>query len=112
MPLPATGFFPVGQRAARSLPERWPALPPRGSLRGLKAINSRKGKGQPSCCPFQTESDMDAQTTHELVLLIAISLLCGTTALAMDDVVFTGIFAALAIGATLSAWSRVDGIGR
>jgi hypothetical protein len=26
----AAGFFPVGQRAARSLPERWPADLPRG----------------------------------------------------------------------------------
>ena len=26
-----SGTFPVGQRAARSLPERWPAVPPAGS---------------------------------------------------------------------------------
>ena len=49
---------------------------------------------------------MDAKTTHELVLLVAISLLCGTITWAMGDVVFTGVFAALGIAATLSAWHR------
>jgi sulfur transfer protein SufE len=51
-------------------------------------------------------ADMDAKIAHELVLLVAISLLSGTTALAVDDVVFTGVFAALGIAATLSAWHR------
>src|SRR5262249_39185913 len=38
----AAGFFPVGQRAARSLPERWPAVLPRGETQQrFKAINSR-----------------------------------------------------------------------
>jgi hypothetical protein len=49
---------------------------------------------------------MDDKTTHELVLLVAISPLCGTTAWAADDVVFTAVFAALGIAATLSAWQR------
>jgi hypothetical protein len=49
---------------------------------------------------------MDSKTIHELVLLVVISLLSGTTALAVNDVVFTGVFAAFGIAATLSAWHR------
>jgi hypothetical protein len=45
-------------------------------------------------------------STTQLVLLVAISLLCGTTAWAADDVVFTAVLAALGIAATLSAWQR------
>jgi hypothetical protein len=54
MQRPRGGIVPVGQRVARLLPERWPAL----SLAGvswrlrLKAINSRTG-GQLGCCPFK-----------------------------------------------------------
>src|SRR5262249_23208684 len=51
---PGGGEFSVGQRVARSLPERWPAvLPRRGEAfhSRFKAINSRTG-GQPGRCPF------------------------------------------------------------
>jgi hypothetical protein len=39
----AAGFFPVGQRLARSFSERWPAVLPRGrhSHSRFKAIDSR-----------------------------------------------------------------------
>ena len=47
------GIFPVEQRVARSLPERWPAVLPRGERHTwFKAIGSRTGEGQPSRCPF------------------------------------------------------------
>jgi hypothetical protein len=75
--------------------------------RGFKAIDSRKrGGGSLVAALFQTESDMDAKTTHELVLLVAIALLSGTAALAVGHVVFAGVFAALGIAATLNAWHR------
>ena len=39
---PAGRFFPVGQRVARSFPERWPADLPRGvRIQRFKAIDSR-----------------------------------------------------------------------
>src|SRR5262245_5735882 len=53
--LRAAGLLPVGQRVARSLPERWPAVPAaRGKLVlvRFKAIDSRTGEGQPDRCPF------------------------------------------------------------
>jgi len=41
---PRRVFSPVGQRVARSLPERWPAVRSRGKhSQRLKAINSRTG---------------------------------------------------------------------
>src|SRR5262249_5511980 len=47
------GFPSVGQRVARSLPERWPAVLPRAwSTLRFKDINSRTGEGQPGRCPF------------------------------------------------------------
>src|SRR5262249_25144138 len=54
---PRGGFPSVGRRVARSLPERWPAVLPRGeksrfSAVRFKAINSRTGEGQPGRCPF------------------------------------------------------------
>jgi hypothetical protein len=48
MQFPRGGFFPVGQRVARSLPERWPALPLAGPLMRLWAQGhqlARKGEG-------------------------------------------------------------------
>jgi len=49
---PAAGLLPVGQRVARSFPERWPAVLPRDNALRFKAINSRTGEGQPGRCPF------------------------------------------------------------
>ena len=51
------GIFPVGQRVARSLSERWPALRSRGvswRLR-LKAINSRTRGGAARSLAFNRE---------------------------------------------------------
>jgi len=51
---PAVGIFPVEQRVARSLPERWPAVCRAGEVNWrFKAINSRTGEGQPSRCAFR-----------------------------------------------------------
>jgi hypothetical protein len=104
---PAAGFFPVGQRVVRSLPERRPAF----SLAGprlligyrLKAINSRTGKGQPGRCPFQSGAEMNAKITRGLVLLAALALLCATIAWAVDHAVFGSVFAALGVVAVLGA---------
>jgi hypothetical protein len=51
---------------------------------------------------------MDAKTIRDLVLLAVLSLFCSATAWALDDVIFSGIFAALGAAATLSAapWHR------
>ena len=100
---PWAGFFPVGQRKARSLPERWPALSLAGRFIGLrfKAINSRTGEGQPGRCPFQIESDMDSKS--HLVLLAALSLSCAMLALAMDHTIFGSLFSALSAVAVIGA---------
>jgi hypothetical protein len=76
---------------------------------GFKAINSRTGKGQPDRCPFQSGPwAMDANTTHVLVLLAVLSLVCTALAWAVDHAVFSSVFAALAavafIGATPRPW--------
>ena len=42
----------VGQRAARSLPERWPAVLPRGDVSFAVQGHRRALEGQPSRCPF------------------------------------------------------------
>jgi hypothetical protein len=55
----AAGTFPVGQRAARSLPERWPAVPLAGEqfdIRGSRPSTRAQEEGQPGCCPFRIES--------------------------------------------------------
>src|SRR5262249_20781918 len=55
---PAVGIFPVEQRVARSLSERWPAVCRAGEVNWrFKAINSRTGEGQPNRCPFQWRKD-------------------------------------------------------
>jgi hypothetical protein len=46
---------------------------------------------------------MDANTTHVLVLLAALSLFCATTAWAAEHAVFTSVFAALGTVAVLGA---------
>jgi hypothetical protein len=70
---------------------------------GFKAINARTGKGQPKRCPFQSGAEMDAKRTRGLVLLAALSLFCATTAWAVEDAVFTSVFAALGTVAVLGA---------
>jgi|SRR5215469_11580627 len=60
--VPGGGEFPVGQRVARSLPERWPAYLPRGMFHyGFKAIDSRTAEGQPRRCPFPIGTKMEAR---------------------------------------------------
>src|SRR5262249_62041722 len=49
--------FPVGQRVARSLPERWPAVRPRGQ-EALAVQGHRLALGgQPGRCPFTRPLD-------------------------------------------------------
>src|SRR5947208_1542136 len=45
------GLFSVGQRVARSLPERWPAYLPRGKSLAVQG-HCLALKGQRPCCPF------------------------------------------------------------
>jgi len=98
------GILPVGQRAARSLPERWPALPLPGwhGTYGLKAIGSRTGEGAAGSLPLSIEAKMDAKT-HHLVLLAVLSLSCAMLALAMDHTVFGSVFSALSAAAVIGA---------
>src|SRR5262249_27787515 len=46
----------VGQRAVRSLPERWFAVLPRGDVSFAVQGHRRALEGQPSRCPFLTGS--------------------------------------------------------
>src|SRR5262249_5121512 len=51
---PGGGEFPVGQRVARSLPERWPAVLPRGGrhfIRGSRPSTRARG-GSDQAAPF------------------------------------------------------------
>jgi hypothetical protein len=49
---------------------------------------------------------MDAKTIRDLVLLAVLSLFCSATAWAVDDVVFSGVFAALGTAAATGATPR------
>jgi hypothetical protein len=49
---------------------------------------------------------MDAKTIRGLGFLAVLSLLCATAAWALDDVVFSGIFAALGTVAVIGATPR------
>src|SRR5262249_48364126 len=94
MPLPAAGSSPsgsawLGRSQKDGLPSRWRAFHWR---LWLEAINSRTGEGQPGCCPFQIESDMDPKTIRGLVFLAALSLFCSTVAWATEHAVFSSVF--------------------
>jgi hypothetical protein len=93
--------------AARSLPERWPALPfaMEARIYGFKAINARTGKGQHGRCPFQSGAEMDARRTRGLVLLAALSLSCAGLAWGVDHAVFASVFVALTAVAVFHAVS-------
>jgi hypothetical protein len=69
----------------------------------FKAINSRKG--QPGCCPFQPESEMDAKA-RDLALLGAVSLFCAIFAWAFDRDVWGSVFFALGVIGILGAAYR------
>src|SRR5262245_47901142 len=50
---PRGGFPSVGQRVARSLPERWPAVLPRGDMRyGSRPSARAQGRGSLVAAPF------------------------------------------------------------
>src|SRR5262245_48766256 len=98
------GILPVGQRAARSLPERWPALSLAGRFMDYAAQGhqlAHRGRGSPVAAP-SIESEMDGKT-HHLVLLAALSLSCAMLALAMDHTVFGSVFSALSAVAVIGA---------
>jgi len=67
-------------------------------MSGLKAINSRTVKGQPSCCPFQSGAEMDAKI-RALRLLAALSMFCAGFAGAWGHGVFATIFFAPGLAA-------------
>jgi hypothetical protein len=92
MQLPCGGSFSVGQRVARSLPERWPAARSRESkYQRFKAIGSRTGRGSLSLPLSQSGAGMDAKT-RDLALLAALSLLCAGVALISDHLVVGLVF--------------------
>jgi hypothetical protein len=83
----------------------------------LKAINSRTGEGQPWSLPLLIGSkkgacfaprqsglgEMNAKTTHDLVLLAALSLFCATVAWSEDHAVFASVFLTLTAVAAFNA---------
>ena len=61
---PRGGFPSVGQRVARSLPQRWPAVPPRGqtwSYCGSRPSTRAHGRGGLVAAPFQISGEWKRQ---------------------------------------------------
>ena len=82
----------------------------RASARGSVAVQGHQlaqREGQPGCCPFQTESEMDAKA-RDLALLGALSLFCAIFAWAFERDVLGSVFFALGVvgilGATYRQW--------
>jgi len=99
----AAGPFSVGQRAARSLPERWPALPFVGAalrIYGFKAINARTGAAWSPA--FKSGAEMDAKA-RDLTLLAALSLFFAMAAWAGDRDILGSAFFALGLVAIWGA---------
>src|SRR5262245_63685466 len=99
------GILPVGQRVARSFPERWPALSLAGRFMDCVAQGHQLAHrgGAARSLPLSIETKMDAKKTRGLVLLAALSLVCATLAWSADHAVFTSVFAALGTVAVLGA---------
>jgi hypothetical protein len=101
------GFLPVGQRVARSLPERWPAVRSRGkqalAVQGHQLAPS--GRGSLVAAPFQPEAGMDAKTRN-LALLAALSLFCAGVAWILDYFILGSVFFALGVAALGIAWEQ------
>jgi hypothetical protein len=72
----------------------------------FKAMNPRTGKGQPGRCPFQIGSGMDAKT-HNLVLLVGLSVFCAAVAWISDYSVLGSVFFAFGgVAAIEIAWDH------
>ena len=101
----------VGRRVARSLPERWPAVLPRGVVRGGSRPSTRAQKrGQPGRCPFQSGAEMDAKT-RDLALLAALSFICTGVAWIWGYIILGSVFFVLGgIPACASAQSIQPGM--
>src|SRR5262249_20953286 len=96
----------VGQRVARSLPERWPAVLSRGNAHSqrFKAIDSRTEEGAaPVAAPFQSGAGMAAKT-RDLALLTALSLFCAGVAWILDYLILGSVFFAFGLVALGIAW--------
>jgi hypothetical protein len=93
------GFLQIGQRAARSLPERWPAVPTREDVDicGTRpSTRAAKGRGSLTAAPFYSGARMDVKTRN-LALLAAVSLFLAGTAWGEDRAVFASVFFALGV---------------
>ena len=61
----AVGFFPVGQRAARSLPERWPAVRSRGrQALAVQGYRLALGGAARAAAPFKFGGIVDGHSTQ------------------------------------------------
>jgi hypothetical protein len=77
---PAVGTFPVGQRAARSLPERWPAVPAAGiRFCRFKAIDAREIARLLPVPPTPKEPDMTPHLVTWMVDLSLVAIAFNTT---------------------------------
>jgi hypothetical protein len=94
-----SGSARLGRSQKDGLPSSLPGW--HGKL-GLKAINSRTGRGSLVAAPFNRERKMDGKTRH-LVLLAALSLFCATAAWSADYAVFASVFLVLSAVAVLRA---------
>ena len=100
----AAGSFPVGQRVARSLPERWPAV----LLRGIVAVQGHRLalEGQPGRCPFLIRSGNGRQDARP-ALLTALSLFFAGVAWSSDYLVLSSVFFVLGgVAAVEIVWNH------
>jgi hypothetical protein len=106
---PRAGGNPSGRAALGSVAPRKMACPL--AARGGMAIagsrpSTRVQEGAARSLPLSIGTEMDAKTTHVLVLLAALSLVCTALASVVDHAVFSSVFAALAAVAVLGITPR------
>ena len=97
----AAGLFAVGQRVARSFPERWPADLPRDISLPVQGHQLAQ-RGSLVAAPSNRGAEMDAKS-RDLALLSFLSLSCAVSAWAGDRDIFGSVFFALGTVAMLGA---------
>src|SRR5262252_9568394 len=104
--MPRGRQIPVGQRVARSFPERWPADLPRDISLPVQGHQLAHRGGAAWSLPLLIGAEMDAKSIQGLGWLAALSLLCAIVAWTVDHAVFASAFFALGGVAILGTASR------